>query len=191
MQNTEIARRLEEVAELLRLQGANRYRAQAYYHGAQTLRRLAKPVQDVYRDEGLDGLNNLPDIGPRLAFGIRDLILTGRLPTLDRLRGETDPITLLRTVPGIGPVTAARLHDDLAINSLYDLEAAAHDGRLVEVAGIGKKRLAGFIDSLGSRLSRVRAAQHPCDSDEPTVSELLDVDRQYREQAASHYSSAI
>jgi hypothetical protein len=185
MQNIEIARRFEEVAELLGSQGASPYQAQAYYHGAQTFRKLPKPVQDIYRDEGWEGLKNLPGIGPRLSYSVRDLILTGRLPILERLRGETDPMKLLRTVPGIGPVTAARLHHDLGIDSLYDLEAAAHVGLLAEVAGIGKKRIAGFIDSLGSRLGRVRAAYPPHEANVPPVSELLDVDHQYRELAAA------
>jgi len=160
MHNTEIASRFEEIAELLRSQGANPFRAQAYSEAAQTLRRLVRPVQDIYRDQGREGLTNLPGIGPRLAYAVQDLIVTGRLPILARLRGQTDPEMLLRTAPGIGRVTAARLHQDLGIDSLYDLEAAAHDGRLAEVAGIGKKRVAGIIDSLGSRLSRVRAV-HP------------------------------
>lgn len=185
MQNIEIASRFEEVARLLTSQGANPYRAHAYSQAAQTLRHLAKPVEGVYQDEGLEGLTNLPGIGPRLAFAVRDLILTGRLPILERLSGQTDAIMLLRTVPGIGPVAAARLHNDLAIDSLYDLEAAAHDGRLAEVAGIGKKRIAGIIDSLASRLSRVRAMQPAHDANEPPVSELLDVDREYRQLAAA------
>ena len=185
MQNAKIARRLEEVAELLSSQGANPYRTQAYRRAAETIRRLPKPVQELYRDDGFEGLNNLPGIGSRLAYSVRDLILTGSLPILERLRGETDPAALLRTVPGIGPITAACLHHDLGIDSLYDLEAAAHDGRLAEVAGIGKKRLAGIIDSLASRLSRVRESCFPLETEEPSVTELLDIDRQYRELAAA------
>ena len=185
MQNTEIASRFEQVAELLRSQGANPYRAQAYSQAAQTLRQLAQPVEEIYRNDGWEGLTSLPGIGPRLAFAIRDLILTGRLPILARLHGQTDATMLLRTVPGIGPVMASRLHNDLAIDSLYDLEVAAHDGRLAEVAGIGKKRIAGIIDSLRSRLSRVRGLQPFDSANKPPVLELLDVDHEYRELATA------
>ena len=61
MQNAEIARRFEEVAELLTSHGANPYRANAYSQAAQTLRHLAKPVAGVYQDEGWEGLTNLPE----------------------------------------------------------------------------------------------------------------------------------
>jgi DNA polymerase (family 10) len=183
VRNTEIAGRFEEVAALLRSQGADPHRAGAYERAARTLRLITHPVEDIYRAEGVAGLDSLPGIGRRLSYAIRDLILTGRLPILERLRGEGDPVRLLTTVPGIGPVTAARLHDDLGVGSLYDLETAAHDGRLARVPGMGKKRLAGVIDSLSTRLGRLRPGPAPLSSSEPSVAELLDVDRQYRESA--------
>lgn len=64
---------------------------------------------------------------------------------LDRLRGESDPISLLRTVPGVGKKSAERLHNDLGIDTLEELEIAAYDGRLIKVAGLGDKRLAEYV----------------------------------------------
>ena len=78
---------------------------------------------------------------------------------------------------------ANRLHEELGLETLADLEAAAHDGRLATVAGFGPKRLAGIRDSLAHRLGRVRLPMVPGDT--PSVSELLDVDREYREKAAA------
>ena len=67
-----------------------------------------------------------------------------------------------------------------------DLEAAAHDGRLETLPGLGAKRLAGIRDSLAHRLGRVRApARPPSATAEPSVAELLDVDREYRRAVAS------
>ncbi len=183
--NAEIARRLEEVAHLLHEQGANPYRVQAYRQAAETLRRLARPAREIVQDEGLEGLQKLPGIGESLARSIHTLVTSGRLPMLDRLRGEADPITLLASVPGIGKVLAPRLHHDLGIDTLEELETAAHDGRLTDLAGIGEKKLAGIIDSLATRLGRVRSRVSPQLSDEPSVAELLDVDREYRDKAAA------
>lgn len=87
------------------------------------------------------------------------------------------------SVPGIGHVFAERLHDELGINSLEDLEAAAHDNRPSDLAGIGKKKLAGIVDSLAMRLGRVRREGHTHHTDEPSVEELLDVDQEYRKKA--------
>jgi DNA polymerase (family X) len=182
--NKHVARRLDEVADLLAEQGANLFRVHAYQHGAETVRRLTRPVDETLAQEGVEGLRKLPGIGDRLAIAIRDIIRIGRLPMLDRLRGEADPVDLLETVPGIGPVHATRLHDELGIDSLEDLEAAAHDGRLADVAGLGGKRLAGIIDSLATRLGRLRPPG-PHAPDEAPVEELLDVDREYCELAAA------
>jgi Holliday junction resolvasome RuvABC DNA-binding subunit len=181
--NAEIARRLEEVAWLLEEQGANPYRVQAYRHAADTLHHLRRSVADVVYEEGVEGLHRLPGIGESLARSIRELVLTGRLPTLDRLRGEAEPEKLLASVPGIGPVLAERLHHELGIDTLGELEAAAHDGRLETLAGIGKKKLAGIMDSLATRLGRIHRVQRAPTAEEPLVVELLDVDREYREKA--------
>jgi hypothetical protein len=182
--NTQVARRLDEVADMLQEQGANLFRVQAYRRGAETVRRLNRPVSQILAEEDVEGLRSLPGIGNRLALAIRDIIRLGRLPMLERLRGESDPVELLQTVPGIGAVEATRLHEELGIHSLEDLEAAAHDGRLADVEGLGRKRVAGVIDSLATRLGRLRPPAATLTEDAP-VEELLEVDREYRERAAA------
>jgi DNA polymerase (family 10) len=183
--NLRIARRLEEVAQILEAQGGNPFRVQAYRHAAETLRHLPRPAEEILRQEGEPGLRKLPGIGERLARSIATLIITGRLPMLDRLRGESDSASLLASVPGIGKGLAARLHHDLGIDSLEQLETAAHDGRLRDIAGIGDKRVAGIIDSLSARLGRVRPLRVTRKNAQPSVAEILDVDREYREKATA------
>jgi len=185
VQNVEIARRLEEVADLLETQRANPFRVQAYRRAAAGVRHLQRPLIAIWLEQGDAGLRAVTGVGERLAAALRSLVTTGRLPMLDRLRGETDPVALLESVPGIGAALAERLHRDLGIDSLADLEATAHDGRLADIGGIGKKKLAGIIDTLSMRLGRVRQAGYVHEPDEPPVGELLDVDREYREKAAS------
>jgi hypothetical protein len=103
---------------------------------------------------------------------------------LDRLRGASDPVAVFASVPGIGRRLAGRLHDELGLDTLEELETAAHDGRLATIAGFGAKRLAGIRDSLAHRLGRVRSPSLPT-TPVPSVAELLDVDREYRESAAA------
>jgi DNA polymerase (family 10) len=185
MQNIEIARRLEEVADLLEAQRANPFRVQAYRRAARSIRYLPRELVDILREQGEEGLRAVAGVGGRLATSLRILITTGRLPMLDRLRGETDPIALLESVPGIGARLAERLHRDFEIDSLEDLEAAAHDGRLSDIAGIGTKKLAGIMDTLAARLGRMRFGTPPSRTDQPPVEELLDVDREYRNKASA------
>ncbi len=87
LSNDEIAVRLDDVAKLLEEQGANHYRVQAWRGGATIVRDLARPVRDVIREEGLEGLDRLPGIGSALARAVHELADTGRLSTLERLRG--------------------------------------------------------------------------------------------------------
>jgi hypothetical protein len=87
------------------------------------------------------------------------------------------------SVPGLGSIQAGRLHDDLGIETLEELEAAAHDGRLTDVAGLGKKKITGIIDCLATRLGRVRKLPVPSDLEQVPVVELLDVDLEFRELA--------
>lgn len=180
--NDEVAGQLEEVARLLSVQRASPFRVRAYERAARVLRRLPEPVSELLERRGIEGLQALPGIGESIARAIRDTIRYGRLPMLERLRGESDPTALLSSVPGVGHALADRLHHDLGIETLEDLEAAAHDGRLELIAGIGEKRLAGIRDSLAHRLARLRPSGGA--NDVPAIAEILDVDREYREKAA-------
>ena len=180
--NESVAARLDEMAALLRSQRASPFRARAYERGAATVRNLDAPVSDLLKAGDVEALERLPGIGQTLARSIRDMVRFGYSPMLQRLRGDADPIRLLASVPGIGRRLAARLHDELHLETLEELEAAAHDGRLERLAGFGPKRLAGIRAVLAERLGRVRRA--PSDSAVPSVSELLSVDREYREAAA-------
>jgi hypothetical protein len=182
-QNAAIAARLEELAALLECQGANLFRVEAYRRAGDLVRGLERPVGEILRSEGLMGLERLPAIGTTIARAIRDLVETGRLPMLERLRGETDAVTLLTSVPGIGRTLAERLHHDYAIDTLEELEAAAHDGRLAAIRWFGEKRLRGVREALAARLGRV--PRIAAVMQEPAVEDVLRVDREYRTKAAA------
>ena len=184
--NDDIARRLDEIAAILAAQSANPFRVRAYRRAAETLRRLPTPAAQILETHGVEGLDRLRLIGPSLARTIRDIVVHGYSPILERLRGESDPIKLFESVPGIGPLLAARLHDEFGLESLQQLEAAAHDGRLEGIAGFGPKRLSGIRDTLARRLGRAGDALPAVrDTRPPTIGELLDVDREYRQKAES------
>jgi hypothetical protein len=182
--NEQVAGHLDEIGRLLGAHGVNPFRVGAWVRAARTVRGLDRGVAEILSAEGLDGLDRLPGIGRTISRAIRDLVATGRLAMLDRLRGDTDPEALLATVPGIGPRFARSLDRDFGIHTLEDLEAAAHDGRLARIRGMGEKRVSGIRDSLAARLGRVRVPPRQ-PSPEPPVAELLDVDREYRRGAAS------
>ncbi|MCZ6462899.1 MAG: helix-hairpin-helix domain-containing protein [Proteobacteria bacterium] len=182
-----VAARLEEVADLLEAQGANPFRVRAYRRAADTLRGLRPSLRRFLAQEGLEGLADLPGIGESLARSITELAYTGDLGLLSHGRGAGGAAGLLRTVPGLGPTLAGRIHERLGIESLAELELAAHDGRLERVPGMGAGRLRAVRECLAGRLghrSRL-ATPAPRAHAQPPVSELLDVDREYREKVAA------
>lgn len=184
--NLDIAGRLDEVANIFAEQGANRFRVQAYRNAANALRSLPDSVGEIFRRKGIEGLERIPGVGASIARAIRDILLHGRLAMLDRLRGESEAIAILASVPGIGRKLARRFHDDLGIETLEELEIAAHDGRIEKFPGIGAKRLAGIRDSLAQRLGWIRRrTTAPRPGRLPSLAELLDIDREYRDKAAA------
>lgn len=163
--NDEIASVLERVADLLEVQHASAYRVRAYRAGARTIRGLPFPVAERVEERGDASLESLPAIGRSLAALVREYVATSRLGLLERLEGETSPHDLFATVPGIGPALADRIESQLHVETLEDLEAAAHDGRLESVPGFGARRVRAVRDSLASGLRysaarRARAGPH-------------------------------
>jgi hypothetical protein len=181
--NLEAADMFRKCAEVLRQQAANPFRINAYLRAAQTLESLQKDARDILRDDGVAGLIALPGIGQGLAAAIDEFARTGRLAQLDRLRGETAPENLFRTVPGIGPKLAHDIHEALHIDTLEALELAAHDGRLDTVPGIGTRRAAAIQAGLAALLGRGRGRRQMPQAP-PPVQLLLDVDREYRQSSA-------
>ncbi len=184
--NHSIADRFVETGRLLDDQGANPFRARAYRQAAETLRRLDRPVEEILRNEGIEGLERLPTIGRGLAAAIRDYVDTGRMPIQERMRERREPLAALRSVPGIGVKLAGRLKDELSIETLEELEAAAWDGRLARLPGFGDRRLAGIRAAVAERLGRHRPPPERPPAPEPPIAELLDVDREYRQMAIAH-----
>jgi ERCC4-type nuclease len=195
--NEEIADVLERVAELLEAQNANQYRVRAYRRAAQVIERTEKSVANI-TDSQEERLEDLPEIGIRIAGSIREFVHTGRLILLERLEGQVSPEDLFTTVPGIGEELAKRIHSQLHIETLEELELSAHDGRLEKVAGFGERRIRGLRDSLAtmlSRSSRRRArrirflekerANKRTHQTRPSIGDLLDVDAEYRGKAES------
>lgn len=186
--NKSIGDAFDEVATLLEAQDANPFRVRAWRNGAETIRRRRRPVHEIFDEHGIDGLKELPGIGTSLANAVCQLVISGRLPLLEQLRGDLAVEKLFSRVPGIGPMMAAEIHHDLHIETLGELHAAAFDGRLDGVPGMGPKRVQAVRDFLANRfrtsqqVSQAAPEQRAADQTVP-VAELLDIDAEYRRRA--------
>jgi hypothetical protein len=187
--NDEIADLLCEIADLLEIKSANPFRIQSYRDAAETVRSLEKPIAETALQEGREALAQLPDIGEGISRLIQGYVRTGRSELLEQLQGEISPGMLFQKVPGIGEELSKRIVEELDIDSLEELEQAAHDGRLAQVAGFGEIKVRNIQVSLAGMLSRSaqrarrEAGESAVREKRPDVSVLLDVDREYRRKA--------
>ncbi len=146
MENTDVARVLAEVADLLELTGGNAFKVRAYRQASQIVDLLPTPVSELWR---AGKLTELPSVGERIAGHIEELLSTGRFREHDQLAGKVPPgvLELLR-VEGIGPKTAALAWKKLRIKELAGLEKACRDGSLEKLPRMGPRRVAGILAAL-------------------------------------------
>ena len=180
--NLDVADKLYQMADLLEQQHSNPYRVSAYRKAGALIAGMHRDVGALLDSEGQDGLQQLPGIGKGISAAINEIISTGRFSQYERLIGNLDPLRLLQTVPGIGRLLAQAIHEDLHIDTLEELEAAAHDGRLDAVSGMGERRLASVRANLSTML---RSVHRPSSTTAlPGVGRIIEIDRQYRTEAA-------
>lgn len=181
--NAAVAAALREAAMLLRQQDAKQFRVLAYLKAATTIEALEVDIATLAA-QGIEALEALPNIGRSIASAVMEIITTGKWSQLERLRGGLEPEAAFQNIPGLGPSLAHAIHEHLHVDTLEALEAAAHDGRLATVPGIGPRRAAIIRDTLASMLARRRPLAFAAPAQPlPPVDIILDVDREYREKA--------
>jgi len=146
--NDEIASAFGELADLLELSGADRYRILAYRRAAATLAGLARDVGKM-SDKELVGLSG---IGKATASKVREFIETGTMRALEDARAELPAGVLeMTTLPGMGPKKAMLLHSELGINTIDELRTAIEGQRLRELKGFGSKTEEKLLGAIGRR----------------------------------------
>jgi DNA polymerase (family 10) len=163
--NADIAAIFEEIADLLEIQGANPFRVRAYRNAARTVGEFGRDLASMIA-KGQE-LPKLPGIGEDLTRKIHEIATTGQSAFLERLHKELPAtITELLHIPGLGPKKVKALYDQLRVDSLDDLRAAAQAGRIRALPGFGEKTEQHILEALrvraddGRRFKRPVAAQY-------------------------------
>jgi DNA polymerase (family 10) len=135
--NPEIAAAFEELADLYELDGAVSYRVIAYRTAAKAVRDASVSIMALTRE---GNVTSLPGIGKTLEEKLRALDETGEIPAAVKLRAKfpTGLIAVMH-LPGFGPKRARLLYDELGIDSLESLRAAAEKGQIRKLRGFGAK----------------------------------------------------
>ncbi len=141
MNNRDMAATLFNIATLLRDRQDNPYRIRAYENGARTLMARRDDIASALRDADKTLPHRKGVFGERVQRKLRELAQTGHMEYLDDLCADLPPyVGALMAVPGVGPRMAARLHEDLGVETPSGLAQAARTGRVQSVWGVGEKR---------------------------------------------------
>ena len=140
MDNQAIAGRFARLAALMEVRGDDPFRLRSYRNAAEAIEVWPTPLQEIAEREGVAGLQEIPGVGKAIAGKVIDLLTKGSFDAWDRLTAETPETVLeLLEIPGIGPKTAALLHQRFKVSSREELKALIAGGGLDPIEGIGPK----------------------------------------------------
>jgi DNA polymerase (family 10) len=169
LSNRQLAETFQKIADLLEIKGEVIYKILAYRKAADSLNALGRDVEDVWREGELKAI---PGVGTAIADKIDELLKTGKLAYLEELQAEVPAsLTELLQVPDLGPKKVALFWRELGITTLTGLEAAAREGKLRALPGMGEKSEAKVIAGIES-LAR-RTTRTPLGDAWPFAQELL------------------
>lgn len=139
MINQEIAKIFNEMSEYLAMDEVA-FKPQAYEKAALNLESLSVDVADIYKKEGLKGLEDVPGIGQSMAEKIEEYIKTGKIKEYEAMKKKM-PVDLqeLSQVEGLGPKRIKSLYEKLKIKNLKDLAKAITGHKIKKIEGFGEK----------------------------------------------------
>lgn len=159
MENADIAKIFEEIADLLEIKNDNPFRVRSYRNAALIIGGFPESMRSIVeRDE--KELENIKGIGKSIHEKIVEIVKTGKCQFHDELLKELPPGLLeLLEVSGIGPKKVQLLYEKLGIQSVDELENAAKKGKLRDLPHMGEKteeKILKAIQELKSRKGRFR-----------------------------------
>lgn len=138
MENRQIADIFEEIADILDIQGANPFRIRSYRSASRAIGDFSGNLATMVR-EGEDP-KTVTGVGKSIAEKIREIVETGKLAYLDEIR-STLPHGLVEmlAIEGLGPKKVKLFYDEMGIDTVDKLEAAAGEGSLHGLPGMGDR----------------------------------------------------
>ena len=151
MNNDAIARRFFRLSALMEVRGDDPFRLRSYRNAAEAIEVWPTPLKEIAEKEGIAGLQEIPGVGKAISGKVIELLTKGSFDAWDRLTAETPETVLdLLEIPGIGPKTAALLHQRFKVSSLEDLKAFVSSGGLEMVDGIGPRTAERIKEALAT-----------------------------------------
>lgn len=169
MTNREIAEILRRIGDMMDILGENRFKVLAYRRAADNILNLGQDIRAYWQAGSLE---EIPGIGKAIAEKIDELLTTGHLEFYERLQDQVPPgVVSLLEIPDVGPKTAKLLWEQMGLQSVAEVEAAARTGKLRNLPGLGAKseaKILAGIETLYRRSDRL-----PLGTAWPVANDLL------------------
>lgn len=146
--NAEVARVLQQIADILEFKNENPFKLRSYQMAAETIGSMGTPIAEI-AGGGADELQKIPGIGKTISAQILEIVQTGKSQYFEELTADVPATVLdLRKVSGVGLKTAQLLYRDFGVKSLEELKTLAEGGGLTSVPGLGEKTIARIKKAL-------------------------------------------
>src|SRR5438034_1722451 len=134
LSNAEIADRLASLAQMLSTQKENPYKVKAYQRAAAKIRNLSESLDELVRVDA--DLTRYAGIGEAIASAIREIVLTGTLGKLEKLRSQATPaLASISDYPRLDPKRVLRIYRKLNISSVESLREKLESGEIEKTLG--------------------------------------------------------
>ncbi len=161
MENSEIARILNEIADLLEIKGDNPFRIRSYRNAALTIENLPFHLETMVREDE-SRLDEIPRIGKGLHEKIVEIVNTGRCRYHEDLLKEIPHSLLdLLRISGLGPKKVQTLWKELGVTNIDDLERVLKAGLIKKLPGMGAKteeKILRSLEEFKKRMGRFKLA---------------------------------
>lgn len=169
MNNRQLADTFTLIGNLCEIKGEVIYVVLAYRKASESLMSLPREAGEYWKE---GKLREIPGVGKAIAEKIDELLTTGKLGFLEKLKQEVpEDLAAWLAVPSLGPKKIAMIWKTLGITTLAELEAAAKEGKLRDLPGMGAKSESAILEGISS-LSR-RSARIPLGRAYPLAQEII------------------
>jgi DNA polymerase (family 10) len=170
MENREVAKILQETAQLLEIDGAIIGRYRSYEKVAELLYSIHERIEDLAKDD--TKLKELPGVGDGMAAHIREILETGDYSLRQKLLKKY-PLTLLDLLhlQGMGPKKVAILFKKFKVVTVEGVEKLARDGKLRDLEGFGEKTEANILKA--TELAKRSSGRFKLDVADETAQKLV------------------
>jgi len=139
LDNKEIARLLNETADLMEIAGEDSFRIRSYRNGATAVEGFPESIEDILKDASRK-ITDIPGIGKSLATAVHDLVDHSSCERRDQLLEKFPPATLeFLKIQGLGPKSIALIWEHYRVSTIEGLERLCHEQKLRDLPRMGGK----------------------------------------------------